>query len=83
MNRTLQLLAAAVLTYVGYEAVAAYFRHRQTTAGPAGAEPTGAPVRPLGTVGGAAMTGGGTGVSVSSGRDDTLPNATRVGRGVR
>jgi hypothetical protein len=82
MKKALSLLGIAVLAYVGFEAVAAYLRHRQRALTPAGTVREPRDIEPLGTVPGAAMTGGGQGKPVSDGRDDTLPDATRVGRGV-
>ncbi len=87
------LLVAALLGYLGFELVSAWLRHRELSGGPAarGQTPVLGPtgkigadkIAPTGSVGGAAMTGGGKGKAADTGGEDGLSNATRVGRGVR
>ena len=99
MKNAIKLIVLAVVGYAAYEAFDAFRRHRKTSDGPAGALPTGGgsvgvvrargplpkhpPMQVAGSVGGAAMTGGGTGVTQRTFDGSGESTATRVGRGVK
>ncbi len=86
MSNALKVIVVSVLGYAAYEAIDGYFRHRRSSGGPAGAPiptPKMRPIpEPMGSVGGAAMTGGGEGTTRRTLDQDGESTATRVGRGV-
>ena len=83
MSNALKVIVVAVLGYAVYEAIDGYLRHRTASDAPAGT-PSAAPRKlrpipePLGHVHGAAITGGGEGVTART----ATGGSERVGRGV-
>lgn len=77
MRNFLKLVALALAGYIIYELLSRYFAERE-----AAAMTSVAPVRPLGHVPGAAITGGGAGQVQRTLGPDGSTTSERVGRGV-
>ena len=79
MSNALKVIVVAVLGYAVYEAIDGYLRHRTASDAPAGTPRKLRPIpEPLGHVHGAAITGGGEGVTART----ATGGSERVGRGV-
>ena len=84
MKKILEAIALALAGYIVYELVARYLAEKES--GPPAAPSISPPARPapanLGTVRGAAMTGGGGGAQGHTAGSDGSNLSERVGRGV-
>ena len=86
MKKLLEAVALALAGYIVYELVSRYLGEKEASQHPAARQWSTAPARPapanLGTVRGAAITGGGGGVTASTAGSDGSTLSERVGRGV-